>query len=105
MKKYCAVFENADEYSFLFDIQTKYSLLVSHVAGREHIIYDRESNKFFNVFANTEEEAIRAFIEWDGNKPMVYDEEKNDYVPLENFSNHFNIYNEPIYCDWVISGK
>lgn len=105
MNRYCVVFEGIEKFFFLSPVQKEYILLVSKDEEKHFMIYDTESKTFLGVFANTEEEAIRAFIEWYEGVPMVYDEEKNDFVSFEQFSNHFNIYNEPIFCDWTIAGR
>lgn len=105
MNRYCVIFENIEKFFFLSPVQKEYILLVSKDKERHFTIYDTENKTFLGVFANTEEEAIYAFIEWYEGVPMVYDEEKDDYVPFEHFSSHFTIYNEPFTYDETIAGK
>lgn len=105
MNRYYVIFEDIEKFLFLSPVQKEYILLVSKDEEKHFTIYDTESKTFLGVFANTEEEAICAFIEWYEDGLMVYDEEKEDYVPFENFSNHFTIYNEPFTCIHIIAGK
>lgn len=105
MNRYYVVFEGIEKFCFLCPVQKEYILLVLKDRERHFTIYDTENKIFLGVFADNEEEAIRSFLEWYEGAPMVYDEVKEDYIPFENFSSYFTIYDEPFTCVHIIAGK